>query len=403
MGFDEMKDEAWPPVAFEERQWQIKGTEYASRRQLQRARGPYQAAVPSFIAAQNINVSAEVHTLASEASQALTRFDAESGEIIAPFQAALLRSESVSSSEVEQLTASARQIALAGIGRSKSENAKLIHSNVLAMQTALESAEHIDVEAIVAMQKALLGDFEPDLVGSFRQQQVWIGGGGISPHGAEFVPPHHNKVPALMDDLIMFIQRLDIPVLVHAAIAHAQFETIHPFPDGNGRTGRALIHAMFKSAELVKNVTIPVSAGLLAQLDRYFSALGDFRNGNIEPIIEVFADAAFWAVENGKELVHDLSSLQKRWLVEVKGRQGSAVLKTLDLLLMQPVVDVHAVKMFSGVSEVAAQSAIDRLVDAGVLSLVSAGRRNRLWQASEVLDVLDSFASKVRRSPMRRT
>ena len=119
----------------------------------------------------------------------------------------------------------------------------------------------------------------PDLVsasvrkrhaGRWRDEQVWIGGDSFGPHDAEFVPPHHARVPALMADLIKFTSRADLPLLSQAAIAHAQFETVHPFADGNGRTGRALIHAMLRGHRLTRNVTVPVSAGLLTDTRSYF-------------------------------------------------------------------------------------------------------------------------------------
>ena len=117
-----------------------------------------------------------------------------------------------------------------------------------------------------------------------------------SPHDAMFVPPRHETVPAAIEDLIGFIDRDDLPVLAQAALAHAQFETIHPFPDGNGRTGRALIHAELRNKRLTRNVTVPVSAGLLVDTDAYFEALTAYRLGDTAPIVEQLAAAAFAAV-----------------------------------------------------------------------------------------------------------
>jgi Fic family protein len=94
-----------------------------------------------------------------------------------------------------------------------------------------------------------------------------------------FNPPHHDHVPVLIDDLVAFARRTDIPLLTQAAVAHAQFETIHPFPDGNGRTGRALIHSMLRGHGLTHNVTVPVSAGLLTDTSAYFDALTAYREG----------------------------------------------------------------------------------------------------------------------------
>ena len=141
--------------------------------------------------------------LADDASKELTRFDAEAGMIVAPFAAILLRTESASSSEVENVTASAKQVALAEIGASRLYgNAELVVANVHAMNAAIELSDRLDERAIIAMHDALLGASAPHFVGGWRDQQVWIGGGSISPHNAGFVPPHHERVPELMRDLV---------------------------------------------------------------------------------------------------------------------------------------------------------------------------------------------------------
>ncbi len=178
----------------------------------------------------------------------------EAGLVAAPFASILLRTESASSSEVENLTSSAKQVALAEIGASRSGNARLVVANVRAMKAAIILSDRLDESAIIEMHEALLSDSAPAVVGRWRDEQVWIGGGSVSPHSASFVPPHHDRVEALMADLIGFTRRTDVPVLAQAAIAHAQFETIHPFPDGNGRTGRAIIQSMLRAGRVTQSV-----------------------------------------------------------------------------------------------------------------------------------------------------
>ena len=268
-----VQDMEWPEVTFEEHSWARSGHELTSRRQLRRIRGSYQAAVPPFIGRLPVTLEPEVLTAADEASHALARFDAQAGEVVAPFAEILLRTESASSSEVENLTASAKQIAFAATGESETPNARLVVANVRAMNAALALGDALDESSILAMHDALLRESAPHFVGDWRHEQVWIGGGAWSPHDAVFVPPHHDRVPALMADLLDFASRDDVPILAQAAIAHAQFETIHPFPHGNGRTGRALIQAMLRRGGLTRSVTVPVSAGLLRDTGAYFTAL----------------------------------------------------------------------------------------------------------------------------------
>lgn len=368
-----------------------------SRRQLRRAAGPYLAAVPPLIGQIEVSLEAEVLAAADEASHALARFDAEAAALVAPFPAILLRTESASSSEVENLTAGARQVALAEIGAARSENARLIVANTRAMDAAISLSANLDEDAVIAMQSALLQDSAPELIGGWRDEQVWIGGGAISPHDAEFIPPHHERVPALMRDLMDFVDRTDVPVLAQAAIAHAQFETIHPFPDGNGRTGRALIHAMLHRAGLTRNLTVPVSAGLLRNPRAYFRALTDYRAGDVDAIVHAITEASFSAISNGRRLAADLVEIRERWGTSVTARSDSSARRLMELLPAKPVVTATSVASALDVSTVAAGTAINQLVAAGVLSQVGGGSRNRIWQSTEILDALDAFAARARR------
>ena len=388
---------AWPSLGYEERPWRNVQDEYGSRTQRARATGPYLAAVPPFISVLEIRIDGELQALTEEAASELARFDAEVGQIAAPFASILLRTESASSSEIENLTSGARQIALAELGEHASKNAQLIVGNVRAMQAALTLSESIDGHAILEMHRALLEQSNPDIAGHWRDQQVWIGGGSLGPHTAQFVPPHHERVTALMDDLVSFANRDDLSVLVQTAIAHAQFETIHPFPDGNGRVGRALIQAMLRGGQLTRNVAVPVSAGLLHDTSRYFDALGAYRTGDIAPIIRSIAEASFAAVHNGRILVDDLETVQLDWRDRVKARRDSAAHRLVGILLRQPVIDTAAAANQLGISAVNAQVAINRLVDAGVLIQISSGRRNRIWLAKDVVRVLDEFGARAKR------
>ncbi|WP_240483949.1 Fic family protein [Arsenicicoccus bolidensis] len=143
----------------------------------------------------------------------------------------------------------------------------MIVDNVHAMQAALDLADHLDADAILQMHHALMRRSDPDIAGSFRTDQVWVGGppslGPGAPHQSDFVPPVAPRVPPPVSDLLEFSRRLDLHVIPQVAVAHAQFETIHPFSDGNGRVGRALMHAMLRAKGLTHQISVPISAGLL--------------------------------------------------------------------------------------------------------------------------------------------
>jgi Fic family protein len=265
------------------------------------------------------------------------------------------------------------------------------------MRSAIELADRLDAPSILRVHAALLGSTNPSWAGRWREEQVWIGGGDWSPHGADFVPPHHEHVPAAVDDLVLYLARDDIEPLVQAAVAHAQFETIHPFPDGNGRVGRALVHALLRAKELTRQVTVPVSAGLLTGVTAYFGALDRYRLGDPEAIVELLSRASFAAIGNGRRLVGELRDLGSRWREVIGARSGATAWRLADELLRHPVVDVPAARAFLDVADMTAARAIDRLAGAGILTQVAGQQRNRKWAALEVLGALDAFAARAGR------
>lgn len=391
----------WPALTYESRPWRSKlPPEAFSRAARARHSGPYEAAVLTPIANRDVVVRSAVAALADEASTDIARFDGELGHEVAPFGAILLRSESASSSQIEHLTSGARAIALAEIGQPSKRNATLIVANERAMRAAIGLADRLDGDAILEMHAALLAGHDQQAAGSWRAEQVWIGGSGYGPHGAAFVPPHHERVAAAIDDLLDFVRRDDVPVLIQAAVAHAQFETIHPFLDGNGRTGRALIHAMLRAKGLTRNVTVPVSAGLLSDTEAYFATLTAYREGDVEPIIARIAEATFMALHNGRTLVEELRAVRASWDDLIQARRDAVAWRLADLLVRQPVVDAPLVQRELDATSANTQRALRQLADAGVISEFSGRRRDRLWQAPAVLRALDDFAERAgRRTP----
>lgn len=387
----------WPALGYETLPWEVSATVPASRTARRRHQGPYQAAVVPEIAGLNVPLPTEVASLVDDASAEIARLDGELWHEIGPFSAVLLRSESAASSKIENLTASARAIAEAELHPDCRGNASLIVANTRAMSAAIELANRIDADAILAMHETLLAHVPRQDAGTWRSEQVWIGGGDLGPHGAIFVPPHHSRVPAAIDDLLAFIDRDDVPVLAHAAIAHAQFETIHPFTDGNGRTGRALLHAHLRNKALTRNVTVPISAGLLTDTDAYFASLTEYREGDPVTIIEQLARAALAAVGNGRQLVDDLHAIRSGWVERIKARRDATTWKIADLLLGHPVVNAQVIAKELGMAGRNVNRALQPLVEAGVLIEFTDKKRNQRWRTPEVLAALDEFAVRAGR------
>ena len=247
---------------------------------------------------------------------------------------------------------------------------------------------------MLAMHATLLGDSEPDIAGRFRTDQVWVGPDNV-PHDAEFVPPLAANVPRGMADLVEFVARDDLSAVVQCAIAHAQFETIHPFSDGNGRTGRALLNAVLRAKRVTVNAAAPVSAGLLADRESYIAALTAYRRGEPDRIVSVVARAALLAVANGRDLVDRCRTVRAAWAVRLGDiRSDSAVHRLTDGPVQHPVVSARdARRILGGATNV--HPHLNTLVGRGVLTPRQDHRtRDMTWRAQDVLDLLDAYAER---------
>lgn len=394
-------------VGFDEHLWRPRAPELYSRAEVARQTGTYLATVPVPITGWRPTLAAEDIADVEDATRQLVQFDAHARRALGtespamgPMSAILLRTESASSSQIELLTTSARQLALAEIDEGDRRNALAVIGNVRAMEAAMSLAAEISEDSILGMHRALL-EHQPGLeghAGTYRREQVWIGPGRAGPRTAEFVAPHHDRIASGVADLISFVARDDLPVLVQVAVAHAQFETIHPFVDGNGRTGRALAQSILRHKGLVGGTAVPISAGLLIHVGAYFGALGAFRDGDAGPIIRQFSAASRAAAVTGSELVNDLVvqlSKSKELLAGV--RSDAAAWRILPILVGQPAVNIRYLTQTLGLGEMASLRAMDLLVERGVLTEGTGRARNRVWQHGGILEALDEYAEQIRR------
>lgn len=388
-------------VGWEEIRWESQFDQPLSRSQRAKITPTYRAAIPAEIATATFAIDPQVAAAADDARDAIARFDIELASMFpgefAPLSSVLLRTESASSSQIENITTGARALALAEIGIAKfGSNAKLVAANVDAMNRAVALAERVTPQAILDIHAALMRGEDYARPGQFRGEQVWIGA-SPTPHGALFIPPQHDRVRASIEDLCAFTERTDLPLLTQAALAHAQFETIHPFNDGNGRTGRALVHALLRAGGATTRTTVPVSAGLLNDTNSYFDALTAYREGDPSPIVVRFTQAAFAAVANGRHLARDLDTVYAVWSDRLTARRHATAWRLLPLLLSQPAITSAFAQEHAGVSQPTADNAIRQLVDADILQKASAAQRNVVYIAKDVIAALDAFASRARR------
>lgn len=392
----ESKKGDWPALAWEQQLW-VPSTVWGADIERSAVGAQYTSAVPPEIAAISPRPSTESNTSAELAARELSRLDAELGNRITTFGPVLLRSEAASSSQIENITASARAIFSAELGVKSGRNAEQITANTRAMTTAIELSNGSSVDTILEMHAALMAHQPRHTPGRWREEAVWIGANSDTPARADFVPPHHSRIPALLEDLAKFAQRRDVAPLVLVAITHAQFETIHPFTDGNGRTGRALAQSLLRFRGVTRNVALPVSAGLLANVEGYHRALTAYRTGDINPIIVAFSDAALRAITNTRQLIAEMDEIRTSWESRLTVRRSSNAWKLLDILLRHPVLDSSTAANELGVQQPNIYPPLKSLVEAGILKSKAEHQLGPFWRSDEILGAIDRFAERAGR------
>lgn len=278
--------------------WKSDPTLYAPPKYRKACR--YEAFIPEALIGFEFDLASGIAGVVSDAEQAIMKLNASDRPALAPLARLLLRTESIASSKVEGMQVGIRQLARAEskieTGGKASSTILEVLGNIDAMQLAIDeaaTAEQIGVEHLTAIHGKLMANApNSQFAGVVRREQNWIGGNDYNPCGADFVLPPPEHVDSLLRDLCEAAADDSLPPLVQAAIIHAQFETIHPFDDGNGRTGRALVHVVLRRRGIAASYVPPISVVLAAERDRYVRGLIGFRSGEVGPWIEQFAAAA---------------------------------------------------------------------------------------------------------------
>jgi Fic family protein len=398
--------EPWPAVATQRRPWEW------PRRGPKPPRGDRQfyefdAAVPPAIAGRAVRPGPEARAAIAAAAAAVEVLDRTTTIDLTALAGSLLRSESVASSRIEHLRASQQDVGLAMLREGGHGAAAQVAANVRAMSEAVRIGERdapCTVDDLLDVHRILL-DPDPhqaEWAGRLRAVQNWVGGSFHSPRDALFIPPPPGLVAPLIEDLVRFCNRDDLDPIAQAAVAHAQFETIHPFADGNGRTGRALVHVVLRRRRTATRTVVPVSTVLLADVDTYFHGLADYRAGRLDVWLARFAAATSHAASAGLRLAGELAEVRAEWWDAVRPRRRSAGALILEALLRQPVVDIDSLRALArddagSVADKNLYRAVDRLVETAVLTEISGGGRNRVWAALDVLDLLERFETSLGR------
>ena len=377
--------------------------------------GVYQRYVPDPIDGIGLAINGNLSRRVATVERNVRALNGPGAEGLAGISRFLLRSEAIASSRIEGIAPSAQQVALAELGQSEtvrgiSEQAKLVANNMTIVRSAtteLVETETLTVDHIVELHRSLIPDESRHH--GLRTVQNWIGTSRWTPIGASFVPPNPERVPGCMSDLVDYMNGSAHAPLIQAAVVHAQFETIHPFTDGNGRVGRALIHTVLARRGLTERALLPVSLVLATLRDQYVAGLTEFRhasaaasddaNKSMNAWIATFMDAAEIAVAQSEILVATINDLRVKWADRLTAhrvqaglrptpRAGSAVSRLLRQLPEAPVVTAVTLSKILGVSFPAANAALDELRQAGILTTKSIERGATAYIAREVLDII---------------
>ncbi len=366
-----------------------------------RASFRYRAFVPDEIAAISPVVPFEVADLAADAEAAIRALNERASvgglEAIGPL---LLRSEAVASSRIEGYDVSSLNLARALVDpRAARGSARTVAANVSAIEEAIAIGDReapVTVDDLLAIHAVLMAADERARPGHVREQQNWIGGRLGNPSDAAFVPPPEDLVLPLLEDLVAFIAREDLPAVPQAAVAHAQFETVHPFVDGNGRVGRALVHVVLRRRGVAARFVPPVSIVLAARPAVYVEGLVAFREGRVGEWIASFAGAASRAALMSIELADRVAALQSEWRERAgRPRAGSAASKLIALLPALPALSAPTARAAIGVSQQQTLQALKALAAAGVIRQLSAGTYDRQYAATELFDLLAAYEEGV--------
>lgn len=394
----DLGDLDWPPMGHETVAWsqKVRGGTREDRMLTQ-----IEASVPPMIAHLGYEIPREQIRECEEALVAIAGMDAAAADSPAEMTRFMVRTESVASSKIERVLASTEDFARAIAGSKGNDSASSMVAGSAAIAGMIDAAGAngvIALDDITAAQRILMENdpVEGKYAGLIRDEQNWIDGSDHSPRNAVHIPPHPDRVKPLMDDLVEFANRDDIPVLAQAAIAHAQFETIHPFGDGNGRIGRALIGAILRRRGVTSNTIVPVASGFNARRDDYFDALTAYRGGHVSPLLSLVARSAAIGGSEGRISVERIKTMPADWMARSGQKPDSAAGRILAGLFATPVMTSEHAAAISGVVPSQTNAAIALLEEADIVREITGRKRNRVWVALDVMGELDDLDARIR-------
>ena len=378
----------------------------------------FQAFVPDPLVGRSFAFNEECAADIARAEKSIRALEAGSGALSPgkPLARLLLRAEASASSSTEGLEANVGRLMRAELAGdfdnpgTRDLEAEEVLADIDAMMDAMlwaSSQSRITHLTLLQVHERIMrmSPLRP-YAGRVRTSPSWIGGQTSNPCFASFVPPPHKEVPRLLSDVAQFCNDKSLPAVAQAALVHAQFETIHPFVDGNGRTGRALIHVLFQRRGLVSCWCPPVALVLGTWPRRYALGLDAFHlagepdspevQAGMNAWVSFFARACSRAVKDTTLFEMRVREIQAEWLKRLTPLPGDPlVYRFIQTLPSLVVTTVERAARYVGTSPSQAEGAMQKLVKARVLKEVRVGKRNRVFEATDLVAAFTQFERRL--------
>ena len=359
----------------------------------------YKSFVPTpLIGSSLVTVDEELVTLLSKANRMLGMLDGISSMIpnIELFLSMYIRKEALLSSQIEGMQATLDDILDPSAEENQNVNISDVLNYIKATSYATKSLETLPLcnRLLQEIHEVLMndirgGDKNP---GEFRRSQNWIGPAGSAIKNASYIPPSPEDMVEAMSDLEKFINADDdIDPIIKAALIHYQFETIHPFLDGNGRIGRLLIILFLCEKQVLKLPVLYISYFLKLNRVEYYDRLMEVRNkGSYEQWIKFFTKALLQSAEDAVETINALTALREKnvELISTLGKSAKTAKRLYDYLEKSPIIVIKKTSAELSLSFNTVSKSVDKLVELDILRLTENVKRGRCFAYEKYLEIL---------------